>query len=364
MYHTMATAKPLSLDQVVGRYKHMADQAFLDRCFKQVQSYAIPVAAGPLQELTLQEYISVGRLLLKALTKANTGHERSSFPCLAELLMRPHGAKVINGLMKLCTERRKVNLVCCSVLQRSIPELSNENRLAALKAWQEQLRLSRKEFNKQRSVTGYGGNLQQETIPAYSLIDSELQKLQPGHADRLLLRIYCEVPFKGAFQYSAPYLNLGACRVFLPSEANQVPTAEQVYKMALDETQPKAWWVMDKDPHKDRLILVLGPQGSRENIGIDQHAKVPLTLAQELRANLQRRPVNTHKWLFTDQRHSVNIAEGQPYTGASGRSSFLARTNRVLWKHYNCRLRAFRVAIAQERQRRVQEELGGAPPQH
>ena len=125
MYHTMATSKPLTLDQVVGRYKHMTDQAFLDRCVKQVQSYTIPVAAGPLQELTLQEYISVGRLLLKALTKENTGHERSSFPCLAELLMRPHGAKVVNGLMKLCTERRKVNLVCCSLLQRSIPELGN-----------------------------------------------------------------------------------------------------------------------------------------------------------------------------------------------------------------------------------------------
>ena len=85
--------------------------------------------------------------------------------------MRPHGAKVVNGLMKLCTERRKVNLVCCSLLQRSIPELSNENRLAVLKAWQEQLRLSRKDFNKQWSVTGYGGNLQQENLPAYSLID-------------------------------------------------------------------------------------------------------------------------------------------------------------------------------------------------
>jgi hypothetical protein len=358
----MATAKPLTLDQVVGRYKHMADQAFLDRCLKQVQSYAIPVAAGPLQDLTLQEYMSVGKLLLKALTKENTGHERSSLPCLAELLMRPHGAKVVNGLMKLCTERRKVNLVCCSLLQRSIPELGNENRLAALKAWQEQLRLSMKDFNKQRSVTGYGGNLQQENIPAYSLIESGIQKLQPGDPDRLLLRIFCEAPFKGAFQYSAPYLNLGACRVFLPSEANQVPTAEHVFKMALSEAEPKAWWVMDRDPHKDRLIMVLGPQGSRENIGIDQHAKVPLTLAQELRANLQKRPVNTHKWLFTDQRHSVNIAEGQPYTGPSGRSSFLARTNRLLWKIYGCRLRAFRVAIAQERQHRVQEELG-EPPQ-
>jgi hypothetical protein len=151
----------------------------------------------------------------------------------------------------------------------------------------------------------------------------------------------------------ATLLNLGHVMVFNPSEVHKSPSQEEVQRWALDDDKPKGVWTMNKDPHKDELTLVLG---CSSNTFSKQTAKVPVTLAMELRAYLEKMPPK-QQFLFTDLRHSINVSESKPYIGTSGRASFISRTNRMLYSLFKCRLRPFRLAVALHRQQEAMEDL-------
>jgi hypothetical protein len=119
----MAIAKPQkTLDQVLARYRTLTDQELLKKVFSQVESYAVQCKAGkPMQKETLREYKSCIKLLLAALDLESLGAPQSSVPSMAELILRPHGPRMVSNLLKAPSERRKVCTVGASLAATCLP---------------------------------------------------------------------------------------------------------------------------------------------------------------------------------------------------------------------------------------------------
>lgn len=353
-----ATAKTTkTLEQILARYRPLTDQELLKKAFAQAESYAVPCKAGkPLQKETLREYKSCIKLLLAALDPERLGGPRSGLPSMAELILRPHGPKMVSSLLGAPSIRRKVCTVGASLVARAFPELSEDAREAAQKAWQVQLREARREFEVQRRNTGYGGVADMETLPSMREIQDAIAKMPPGE-DRLILRLYSECKFKAPYATSAPLLNPGFVRVYKASEKGHFPTLQQMAAWAQDESQPRGWLLLDaKDSRKDQLFLVLGYDSSGES-AVTQQIRMPATLAHEIRLHLSKRPAGVQHYLLASQKFTVDLAGAKPYSDPKqGRVSFNARVNRLLWETFECRLREFRVAVAlahQEEARRA-----------
>ena len=344
-------AKPQkTLDQVLARYRSLSDQELLKKVFSQAESYSVPCKAGkPLQKETLREYKSCIKILMAALDPESLGAPRSSVPSMAELLLRPHGPRMVSNLLKAPSERRKVCTVGASLVQRAFPELSADAREAAQKAWQAQLREARRDFEVQRRATGYGGVADLDKLPSMRDIDDVISKMPPCE-DRLILRLYSECKFRAPYATSAPLLNPGFVRVYRASEKGNFPTLQQMAAWAQDESQPRGWLLLDaKDHRHDQLFLVLGYDAAGET-AVTQQVRMPPTLSQEIRIHLSKRPAaaaGAQKYLLTSQKFTVDLVGAKPYSDPKqGRISFNARVNRLLWDQLGCRLREFRVAVA------------------
>jgi hypothetical protein len=348
----MAAAKPAkTLDQVLARYRTLTDQELLKKVFSQVESYAVQCKAGkPLQKETLREYKSCIKILLGALDPESLGAPRSSVPSMAELILRPHGPRMVSNLLKAPSEKRKVCTVGASLVQRAFPELSQDARDAAQKAWQAQLREARREFEVQRRQTGYGGVADMDKLPSMGEIKDVISRMPPCE-DRLILRLYSECRFRAPYATSAPLLNPGFVRVYRASERGNFPTLQQMAAWAQDESQPRGWLLLDaKDHRRDQLFLVLGYDAAGET-AVTQQVRMPPTLSQEVRIHLSKRPPGAQKFLLTSQKFTVDLVGAKPYSDPKqGRISFNARVNRLLWDKLECRLREFRVAVALDHQ--------------
>jgi hypothetical protein len=175
---------------------------------------------------------------------------------------------------------------------------------------------------------GYGGCVDQEAGVSWAKIQSVINGMKPGETDRLVLRMHTDLKFRGPTAHNAPTMNLGFVRVYRPYEHNQAPTQEQMAKWCCDDDQPRGWLILSKNPKQDVTHLVMGYQkdGSGSLAVLKQQLRVPPGLSQELRTYLARRPPGL-KFLFTDSKHSANVADSGPYVGAAGRSSWQARVN-------------------------------------
>jgi hypothetical protein len=154
--------KQLTLEQVLARYGSLFDEALLDKLFNQAASYAVPTkTGGPLQKETLAEYRSCAKIFVRALVDpSNNGGQRSGLPTVAELLLRPHGPRLLTDLVPACSARRKVAIVACSLIARGFPELSEAERSTAQNSWNACLRTARAQFEQQkRACAGYGGDM-------------------------------------------------------------------------------------------------------------------------------------------------------------------------------------------------------------
>jgi hypothetical protein len=345
----MAAAKPAkTLDQVLARYRTLSDAETLKKVFAQVESYVVPCKAGkPLQKETLREYKSCMKLLDAALHDPDVaGCPRNGLPSLAELLLRPHGPRMVSNLLRAPSERRKVCTVGASLVARAFPELSEDARQVAQQAWQAQLREARRDFEVQRRQTGYGGFADPESLPSMREIEDVISKMPPCE-DRLILRLYSECRFKAPYSTSAPLLNPGYVQVYKASEKHNFPTLQQMAAWAQDESQPRGWLLLDaKDHRRDQLFLVLGYDAAGET-AVTQQVRMPPTLSQEIRVHLSNRPVGAQKYLLTSQKYTVDLVGAKPYSDPKqGRISFNARVNRLLMDKLECRLREFRVAVA------------------
>lgn len=327
--------------------------------FSQTSSYAVPHPSGePLHCQTLVEYRSSARALCRGLEPTATGMARDSLPCLAELILRKHGPKAIPLYLHVCTALRKVCVVMCSLVARSFPELRDEDRQMAQEAWQAALISARHACQQQVNSIGYGGNCSSEHLPSWSSIDECIQKLQPGDPMRLLLLLYTQLRYRGAWATAAPLMNLGHCRVYTPADAHCAPNHEQLFKLADDESKPRAWLVLSKDQKQraDCIYMVVGTQLDASGEERTEHYKLSPALRSEVRAYLSTRPGSV-KYLFTPAKHRVDTASSVPYIGTSGRASFLAWSNRQLHSLIGCRLRQLRVAAALHQQQVAKQDL-------
>ena len=143
------------LEQCIARYKQLSDSAMWDKVMAQVQSFSVPVDAGPLGEQTVKGYRSAANILCRALL----AKERTKYPPMAEIILRAHmGPMIVTELLPVCSERRKVGVVMCTAVSRGFPELSNGERSAFKQAWNGVLRGARAEYEKQRRLNqGFGG---------------------------------------------------------------------------------------------------------------------------------------------------------------------------------------------------------------
>ena len=346
--------KQLSLEQVIARYRSQADESLLNKLFNQVSSYSVPHASGgPLKTQTLAEYKCISRtVILKALSAG----QRRDLPCLAELLLRPSGPRMLCDLLKVVSDRRKGCIVCASLVARAFPELNQTDRESAQKAWQAQLRSARAAFEAQkRNCNGYGGDVSPDNLPSWDKIQEVITRMQPGDVDRLILRFYSELKFKEPYSLNAVFLNPGNVRIYRPSEKHAAPTLQQMHAMAEDDNSPAGFFIMDKDARKYQIYLVLGFGADKETVAMQQ-LRVPTALAQEIRAYLATRPPS-QKYLIVDQKHSVSLDCAKPYSSEAGRASFMARLNRLLVKHFDCRCRQFRVACALHHSELARKEM-------
>ena len=352
--------KQLSLDQTIAKYRSLNEEALLKKLFEQAAAGAVPSSGAKLQPETLGEYASSIKVLARALSdpQATGVAQRSGLPSMAELLLRPHGAKICADCIKVCSERRKVCIVASSLVQRAFPELGEADRAAAQAAWNAQLRAARHAYESQKRVLGgYGGSVSDAGI-TWHKIQAVVSSLLPGDTDRLILRMLTDLKFRGATSHNAPLMNLGHIRVYRPNEQNQTPTQEQMAKWCCDDDQPRGWLFLSKNAKQDTIHLVVGYQndGSGGVAVLKQTMRVPVGLGQELRTYLAGRPPAL-KYLFTDSRHSANVADSQPYVGLQGRSSWQARVNRLLMSYFGVRARQFRVDVAMHHMEQAKREL-------
>ena len=248
-----------------------------------------------------------------------------------------------------------------SLVQRAFPELGEAERTAAQAAWNAQLRAARQAYESQKkTLGGYGGCVDQGAGVTWAKVQSVIHSMKPGEPDRLIVRMYSELKFRGAAAHNAPLMNLGHVRVYRPNEHNQVPVPDQMAKWSCDDSQPRGWLVLSKNPKQDLIHLVVGYQtdGSGNLAVLKQQLRVPLGLGQEIRAYLAGRPASL-KYLFTDSKHSAQVAESLPYVNLQGRSSWQARVNRLLMSNFGVRTRQFRVAVALHHMEEAKKELLG-----
>jgi hypothetical protein len=244
------------------------------------------------------------------------------------------------------------------LVQRAFPELGDVDRAAAQAAWNAQLRAARHAYESQKRVLGgYGGSVSDAGI-TWDKIQAVVSSLKPGDTERIIIRMLSDLKFRGAASHNAPLMNLGHIRVYRPNEKNQAPTQEQMAKWCCDDDQPRGWLFLNKKAKQDSIHLVVGYQndGSGGIAVLKQTMRVPAGLGQELRAYLAGRPPAL-KYLFTDSRHSANVADSQPYVGLQGRSSWQARVNRLLMSYFGVRTRQFRVAVAIHHMEQAKKEL-------
>ena len=166
---------------------------------------------------------------------------------------------------------------------------------------------------------------------------------------------FSELKFKAPYSLNAVFLNPGNVRIYRPSEKHAAPTLQQMHAMAEDDNSPAGFLIMDKDARKDQIYLVLGFGADKETVAMQQ-LRVPAALAQEIRAYLATRPPS-QKYLIVDQKHSVSLDCAKPYASEAGRASFMARLNRLLVKHFDCRCRQFRVACALHHSELARKEM-------
>ena len=163
---------------------------------------------------------------------------------------------------------------------------------------------------------------------------------------------FSQLKVKAPYSLNAVFLNPGNVRIYRPSQKH---TLQQMHSMAADDNSPAGWLIMDKDPRKDQIYLVLGFGADKETVAMQQ-LRVPAALGQEIRAYLAARPPS-QKYLIVDQKHSVSLDCAKPYSSEAGRASFMARLNRLLVKHFNCRCRQFRVACALHHSELARKEM-------
>lgn len=193
--------RQLTLDQVVNKYRVLGDEALLTKLFNQVASQTVLTKTGPLLKETQAEYKSCARILVHALAdNTKNGGSRASLPSMSELLLRPHGPRLVTDLLvPACSDRRKVAIVACSLLARSFPELAAADRAQAQASWNACLRTARAQFEQQkRACAGYGGSLD-ANMPSWGKIQGVINSLQPGDPDRLILRFYAELKFRAPY---------------------------------------------------------------------------------------------------------------------------------------------------------------------
>lgn len=343
-----STVRHLSLDEVISKYARLDDEAFAAKAFNQARSYAVPHKSGQsIGEATALEYSSTFNTLIRHVGAA-AGQRRESLPSLAELLLRAHGPRTIEQIIQSASALRKVAIVCIAIVSRAIPELTDADRAAAWQAWQATLRGARQRVQQQVSTTGYSGDVDAGSLPTWREIQAAINKLPAGDTFKLVMMLYC-LRFRGQWATNAPLLNMGHVRVFRPAEYNQVPTKDQIAKMAQDDAKPRGWLVLSNDQAQrpDSIYLVVGEQLDRsgEVRAIVEHFKLTADVRKEVRAYLQNRPAQQH-FLITHAKVTVNQATAQPYAGVEGRASFLAWTNRKLFATLGCRLRQLRVSVA------------------
>ena len=353
--------KQLTLDQTIAKYRPLDDEALLKRLFEQAAASAVAGSgASKLQPETMAEYSSSIKVLVRTLAdpQATGVPQRSGLPCMAELLLRPHGAKICAECIKVSSERRKVCIVASSLVQRAFPELGESDRAAAQGAWNAQLRAARQAYEAQKRLQGgYGGSVS-DTGVTWDKIQAVVGSMKTGETDRLILRCLTDLKFRGLVAHNAPLLNPGHIRVYRPNEQNQAPTQEQIAKWCCDDDQPRGWLILNKNPKQDTIHLVVAYQNDSSGgvAVLKQTMRVPPGLGQEIRAYLAGRPPSL-KFLFTDGRHTSNVADSQPYTGLQGRSSWQARINRLLMSRFGVRTRQFRVAVALHHMGQARKEL-------
>lgn len=342
----VATKRPkqLPLDEVLARYSKLDDIAFVRKVFAQMSSQAVPNKHS-LSSATIMQYSSTANTLVRCI-EAASGQRRESLPSLAELFLRAHGPRTVRQIVQSPSVLRKVAIIGCAIVSRTVPELTDDDREISVGAWQALLREARQKLQSQVARTGYSGNIELNALPSWAQIQAALSQLQPGSAGRLALMLYT-LPFRGTWATASELLNFGHIRVYRPCELNQAPTHEQMRRMAADESKPRGWLVLSNDAKRaDGIYLVVGTETSKSGLEVVvQHHKLPATLRQELGLYLQNRPAAQH-FLITQQKMSVNIAAASPYTGAEGRAAFLAWVNRQVFAALDCRLRQFRAAIA------------------
>ena len=356
-----ATPPPrtLPLDQVVNKYKNMDDETLINKLFGQIQSYVILHLHGPLKRETLAEYRASGAAtLLRALADENTRVKRKTLPSLIELILKSHGPRIIFDYVTMPSERRKVAVVMCSWASRAIPELSKADRATVQATWQGALSQARAAYEAQRrACEGFGGRVK-DLGTSWNAIQDAIAELEPGHPDRLLLMLFTELRFRGTQMHCTPLLNFGHVHVFLPSQKGSAPSPQMIQKWAVDEEKPRGWLILDSDMRRDQLFLVLGfeTDDRGECVTIVEQVRLTATLSKELRLYLAtRRP--SVKYLFTSAKHSINISNSEPYTGATGRSSWNAKINRTLMRLLGCRMRDFRVAITLHKTQQAKADL-------
>jgi hypothetical protein len=335
------------LDQVVNKYRGLDDEGLLTKLFNQVASHSVPTKTGPLLKETQAEYKSCARILVHALAdNKRNGWSRSSLPSLAEMVLRPHGPRLVTDLIPACSDRRKVAIVASSLIARAFPELSEDDRATTQANWNACLRAARAAFEQQkRACAGYGGNMEESGLPRWDKIQCVINSLQPGDPDMLILRLYAELKFKAPYSTNAVLMNPGHIRLYKPNEKHNAPTQQQMAAVADDDEAPRGWLVLDKDPKKDQLTLVLGFEPNGKGV-VMSTTRLPATLSQEVRVYMSKRHPN-QRYLLVDNKHTVDIQAAVPYLGGiQARASYLARVNRLLMKHFQCRLRQYRVACA------------------
>lgn len=252
----------LPLDQVLARYTKLDDTAFVKKIIAQMTSQAVPNKHG-LSASTVLQYSSTANTLVRHI-EAVAGQRRESLPSLAELLLRAHGPRTVCQIVQAPSVLRKIAIAGCAIASRSVPELADEYREVITAAWQATLRQARQRLQGQIAQTGYSGNVDPNELPSWSDIQGAFNQLQPDPSGRLAVMLYA-LPFRGTWATTSELLNFGHVRVYRPSEANQMPTHDQMRKMAADDTKPRGWLVLSNDSKRaDCIYLVVGNRAQQE----------------------------------------------------------------------------------------------------